>query len=82
MRTGVVTLPRFDCDAFACGADFHVVIIGVAVVAARHVGQGVLVAGFFRYPRIELFHDGALDSVIDFAARVVRVVDQAGKLSL
>ena len=57
-------------------------IIGVAIVAARHVRQSVLVTSFFSYSRIELFHSSTLDGVIDVAAGVVRIIDQARELSL
>src|SRR5207302_4550468 len=60
-RTCVVALPSLDGDAFACGTDFHLVITGGAVVAMRHVCQGVLVASLLSYSRIELFHGGTLD---------------------
>ena len=39
-------MPGFDGDVFARGPNFHRVIASVAVVAVRHVCQGVLVASF------------------------------------
>ena len=74
-RTGVIALASLDGDAFARRTDFYPVIVGAAIVAARHVRQGVLVASFFAYSRIELFHGSALDGVIDVATGVVRVID-------
>src|SRR5213082_3805382 len=81
-RTCVVALPGFDGDAFARGPDFHRVIASVAVVAVRPVCQGVLVASFLGYPRIEPFYGCALDGVINIAAGVICVVEQARELSL
>ena len=80
-RTCVVPLASPNSDTFACGMDFYLVIAGVAVVDVRHVGQGVLVAGLLSYSRIEPFHGGALDGVIDVATGIVRIIDQAGELS-
>ena len=79
--TGVVSLASLDGDAFACGTDFYLMITGVAVVAVRRVGKSVLVASFLGYSRIKPFHGCALGGVIDIAAGVGRVIDQAGELS-
>jgi hypothetical protein len=46
--TCVVAQASLDGDAFARGTDFYLVITRVAVVAVRHVGQGVLVARRWR----------------------------------
>jgi hypothetical protein len=73
--TCVVALASLDGKAFARSMDFYLVIACVAVVAVRHVGQGVLVAGLLSYSRIEPFHGCALDGVIDVAAGVIRVID-------
>jgi len=81
-RTGVIALAGLDGEAFTGGTDFDLVIVAVAIVAARHVRQSVLVASLFSYSRIELFHGGTLDGVIDVATGIVRVIDQAGELSL
>src|SRR5437660_6440079 len=80
-RTCVVPPASFNSNTFTHGADFYLVIAGVAVVAVRRVGQGVLVAGFLSYSRIEPFHGGALDGVIDVATGIVRITDQARELS-
>ena len=80
-RTCVVPLASLNSDTFTRGTDFYLVMPGVAVVAVRHVGHCVLVAGFLSYPRIEPFHGGALDGVIDVATGIVRIIDQAGELS-
>src|SRR5258708_16712538 len=55
-RTSVVAPAGLDGDGSSCGADFHLVVSRVAVVAAGHVGQGVLVAGLFFGFGIEPFH--------------------------
>src|SRR5882724_10628248 len=80
-RTCVVPLASLNSETFTRGTDCYLVIAGVAVVAVRHVGQGVLVAGFLRYSPIEPFHGGALNGVIDVATGIVRIIDQAGELS-
>ena len=74
-RACVVALASLDRDALARATNFHLVISSVAVVAVRHVCQGVLVASFLGYPRIEPFYGCALDGVINIAAGVICVVE-------
>src|SRR5258708_16500186 len=80
-RTSVVAPAGLDGDGSSCGADFHLVVSRVAVVAAGHVGQGVLVAGLFCDLGIEPFHGTASGGVVDVAAGVACVIDETGKLA-
>jgi hypothetical protein len=80
-RTSVVAPAGLDGDGSSCGANFYPVVSRVAVVALGHVGQGVLVAGLFRDLGIEPFHGTASRGVVDVAARVAPVIDEAGKFA-
>ena len=80
-RTSVVAPAGLDGDGSSCGANFYPVVSRVAVVASGHVGQGVLVAGLFRDLGIEPFHGTASGGVVDVAAGVARVIDEAGKFA-
>ncbi len=81
-RGGVVALASFYGYGGAGYLDFYFVVGGGGTGASRDVGECVFVAGFFGDLRIEFFDAGAGGGVVDVAARIVRVVDQAGELVL
>src|ERR1700687_5055644 len=80
-RTCVVAPAGLDGDGSSCRANFYLVVSRVAVVASGHVGQGVLMAGLFRDLGIESFQGAASRGVVDVAAGVARVIDEAGKFA-
>src|SRR5258707_10086675 len=80
-RTCVVAPAGLDGNGSSCGANFYPVVSRVRVVASGHVGQGVLVAGLLRNLGIEPFHGTASGGVVDVAAGVACIIDEAGKFA-
>src|SRR6266436_3091591 len=69
----IVALARQDGQTLALHPDLNGVILRAAVRPRRRVRQGVLVAGFFRDPRVKLLHRPALQSVINIPSGIVGV---------
>src|SRR5258708_36474097 len=80
-RTSVVAPAGLDGDGSSCGADFHLVVSRVAVVAAGHVGQGVLVAGALCDFGIEAFPGTACGGVVYGAGGGGSVIGETGQTS-
>src|SRR6267378_2434486 len=78
----VVAFTGEDGEAFAADADFDAVVILGAVVAARIVAQGVLVAGLFGDAGVEIFERIAFGGVEDVAAGIVGVGLETGEFAL
>ena len=78
-NSGVVALAGLGDATGGRKTNFERVVIGVAVVAARVVGQRVLVAGLFGHSRVKAFHGAAVCGVVNVAARGAGVLGQTGE---
>src|ERR1700731_1462776 len=77
--SGVVAFAGVDGEAFALHADFDGVIVEGAIRTGGGIGQGVLIAGFFRDTRIQFLHGAALGREVDVCSGVMGVIDEAAE---
>jgi hypothetical protein len=73
---GVIAFAGLDVQTLALHTNLDGVVLGRRVGTARHVGEGVLVAGLFGQARVELLKAVLFRGVIDLASGMVRVADQ------
>src|SRR6202040_2124712 len=77
--SGVVAFAGVDGEAFALHADFDGVIVEGAIRTGWGIGQGVLIAGFFRGTPLHSLHGVALGREVDVSSSVMGVIAEAAK---
>ena len=77
----VITFARKDLEPFATNADFESVVINLAF-AFGSKSEGVLIASFFGDAGVELVEGIALSAVINIAAGVFGIADEAREFAI